>query len=223
MFSRLFSHPGASGRALSGGSWPRVRIDAAIKKRFGDVQGPHARDEFVLYGVLENDVAFVIVLHHPVGRAGDIDQIIFYTRFEGFGADGAKAAAMNRNLHLAAVQIRDAALDMFAGVEPSGEFSEAALNAFFDAWKRDLSIVIGMLTGAASYASAFGFDRDERILALATNTARADGAAAQLFASFIGPARKPVVCTECGGRGKLGFIARLCGKCDGSGLIERRR
>lgn len=219
----MFRRPAATRRVHAAASWPRERIETAIRKRFGDVQGPHPRDDFVLYGVLEGDVAFVIVLHHAAGRSNDIDQIIFYTRFEGFGTDGAKAAAMNRNLHLAAVQIRDQALDMFAGVEPSGDFSEAELNRFFDAWKRDVSIVIGMMTGGISYASAFGLDSDPRIAELATNRAQDERSAEGLFASLIGARPKPAVCGDCGGRGKVGFIARHCDRCDGKGLIEGRR
>jgi len=223
VFSKLFSRPRAAGSTLAAAYWPRERIEKAISKRFGEVQGPHARDDFVLYGVLEGEVAFVIVLHHAPGRSGEIDQIIFYTRFEGVGADSVKAAAMNRNLHLAAVQIRDHALDMFAGVEPRGEFSDAALNSYFDAWKRDLSIVVGMLTGGVSYASAFGLDRDARVAELATNAAPDEAAAAGLFSSLVGAGPRPVVCGECGGRGKTGFIARRCETCGGAGLIERRR
>lgn len=223
MIGKLFSGGDKPSRGLAASVWPRARIEAGIAKRFGEVRGPHLRDDYVLFGILDGDVAFAIVLHHAAGKPKDIDQIIFYTRFEGFGADGAAAAAMNRNLHLAAVQLRDTALDVFAGIEPKGEFTDAALNAAFDAWKRDLTVVLGMLTGEASFASAFRLDRDPAVASFATNSARTSEAARDLFASFVGPGRSAVACGVCNGRGKTGFISRECDACGGSGMLQQRR
>ncbi len=221
MFS-MFASGRREGRAFAAGLWPRARIEAGILKRFSTVHGPHERDDYVLYGVVDGEVAFAIVLHHADGRAKDIDQIIFYARFEGFDADSGAAAAMNRNLHMAAVQIRDGALDMFAGLEPVGEFSEAALYAAFDAWKRDLAVVLGMLSGEASYAAAFGLDRDPQVDAFAVNRAQS-GRAAELFKAFLGAGPALAICSACGGRGRVGFIARACAGCEGTGLVDSRR
>ncbi len=220
MFKRFF---GGAGASLAAGLWPRDRIEAYIVKRYGRVEGPHLRDEYVLYGVQDGAVAFVVILHHPANYADGIDQLLFYTRFEGFGVDESGAAAMNRNLHISAVQLRDGALDMFAGLEPKGPYSEAALQSAFEAWKRDLMVVVGMLTGQSSFAAAFGLDKDDRLGSLATNAAPADAAATDLFASLMGRDRLKAACSHCGGRGKIGFIARECEDCGGTGLIERSR
>jgi hypothetical protein len=198
--------------------WPRERIESAIRRRYETHDGPHLHEEFVLYGVAEGAVAFVIVLHHVGGRPKDIDQMIFYTRFEGFGADGSTAAAINRNLHLSAVQMRDGSLDMFAGVEPHGDFSDQALTAAFDAWKRDLIMVVGMLTGETSFSAAFGFDRMPDIRRLAVNAARPGGGQGDMLAAFFNRAEPPRLCGACNGRGKIGLIARKCAECDGSGM-----
>lgn len=210
--------------AAAGGLWPRDRIEAAIIKRYGGVQGPHLRDDYVLYGVLEGAVAFVIVLHHPQGRARDIDQVIFYTRFEGAPIDEATAASINRNLHLAAARASDGALEMFAGIEPSGPYDERALMAYFDSWKRDLGVAIGILTGQSSFAAAFGLDRDREASRLAANALGGDGGggreARDYLKSLFGPGVERRICGACSGRGRIGLLARRCADCDGAGLVE---
>jgi hypothetical protein len=206
--------------AFAGAAWPRDRIEAAILKRYQNAEGPHLRDDYVLYGVIEGSVAFVIVLHHIAGRSRDIDQLLFYTRFEGFGVDESTAAAINRNMHLAAAQIRDGALDIFAGVEPSGPYEDKALFALFDAWKRDLAVVVGMLTGGDAFASAAGLTRDPAIAKLAVNSAGAQPPG-DLFRSFFGGGER-ALCSACDGRGRIGFIARTCGECGGAGIVKQR-
>ena len=229
LFGFSGSRPAASLSArLSGGQsatlWPRDRVEAAILKRYGSVEGPHLRDEYVLYGVIEGQVAFVIVLHHPDGRAKDIDQLIFYTRFEGVPIDEGTAAAINRNLHIAAAQARDGVLEIFAGVEPSGPYDDRALAGYFDSWKRDLAVAVGVLTGGAQFGAEFGLDRDANVAKFATNRIGEDGRAArELFRSFFGGAVERRVCGACSGRGRIGFIARRCEDCDGAGFTERKR
>lgn len=220
MFGRLF---GGTGASHSGGLWPRDRIEAYIMKRFRDVRGPHLRDEYVLYGVQDGAVAFVVILRHPDGNARQVDQLLFYARFEDYAVDEARASAMNRNLHISVVQVRDGGLDMLAGLEPHGPYNEAALQSAFDAWKRDLAMVVGILTGKASYAAAFGLDADARVRELAVNARKEGEDAADLFASLMGRDQKRTACRSCGGRGKVGFIARTCDDCEGSGFVAERR
>jgi hypothetical protein len=217
-----FGFSGARASAgLSAGLWPRDRIEAAIFKRYGSVQGPHLRDEYVLYGIIEGSVAFVIVLHHPEGRAKDVDQVLFYTRFEGAMIDEATAAAINRNLHLAAARASDGALEIFAGFEPAGPYDERALAAYFDSWKRDLGVAIGVLTGEASYAAAFGLDRDPELARLAVNALGETGRAPRdILRSLFGPNVERRLCGACAGRGRIGFLARRCAECEGAGLVE---
>lgn len=219
MFKRLF---GKAASSLAGALWPRDRIEAFILKRYPAVAGPHLRDDYVLYGVQDGDLAFVIVLHHSADYADGIDQLIFYTRFEGYPIDEGLAESMNRNLHMSAVQLRDGALDMFAGVEPKGPFSEPALVAAFDAWKRDLMIVVTMISGKTSIAAAYGLADDARARDLASNVASAgvDGAKSDPFSTFMGAGRS--LCGGCGGRGKVGFLARACPECGGAGLRAPR-
>ena len=208
----------------STGMWPRDRIEAAIVKRYGSVEGPHLRDDYVLFGVIDGSVAFVIVLHHPEGRAKDIDQVLFYTRFEGVAIDEATAAAINRNLHLAAARASEGALEIFAGFEPAGPYDERALAAYFDSWKRDLGVAVGVLTGETSFAAAYGFDRDAELGRLAANALGEAGRAPRDYLkSLFGPNVERRICGACSGRGRIGFLARRCADCDGAGLVESGR
>lgn len=214
------ARPAAS---LPGGMWPRDRIEAAIIKRYGPVQGPHLRDDYILYGIIEGAVAFVIVLHHPEGRARDIDQVIFYTRFEGAPIDEATAAAINRNLHLAAARASDGALELFAGIEPSGPYDERALASYFDSWKRDLGVAIGVLTGETSFAAAYGLDLDPDVARLAGNALGGGGREPRDYLrSLFGPNVERRICGACSGRGRIGFLARRCEDCGGAGLVDGR-
>jgi hypothetical protein len=220
MFKRLF---GGTSASQSHGLWPRDRIEAYIMKRFREVRGPHLRDEYVLYGVQDGAVAFVVILHHPVHHDNGVDQLLFYTRFEDYAVDDAGASAMNRNLHISVVQLRDGALDMFAGLEPHGPYNEAALQSAFDSWKRDLTMVVSMLTGRTSFPAALGLDKDARIRELAVNARRTGDDAPDLFASLVGRDVRRAACGACGGRGKVGLIARSCDDCAGTGLVAERR
>ncbi|MCA8888204.1 MAG: hypothetical protein KDA46_05195 [Parvularculaceae bacterium] len=225
MLSRFF---GKAQARLEDGFWPKERILAALRSRYGAVEHLGDEHQFCLYGVTDGDIRFVVVLVCAVGAPDNIGEVGFIARFSDFEFTDAAVDSMNRNLHISVASHEgDGDLYLIGGVVAAGEFSESSFGLILEAWKRDLMIVLNVLSGGLTFASAFPAAGFSVVRDFARNAAPArgeDGAPARdLFASFAGGAhRHMAVCNGCGGRGKTGFIARQCEDCDGSGFVAAR-
>jgi hypothetical protein len=133
---------------------------------------------------------------------------------------------INRNLHIAVASIEpNGDLFLMAGMQPTGAFDAGQFAMVLEAWKRDLMITLaGLSSGQASLAAAFPAASMEAARNFATNAAPApvDGRPVDMLASFLGAKNNREICGDCSGRGKRGFIARVCGVCDGSGFVKAR-
>ena len=94
-----------------------------------------------------------------------------------------------------------------------------------EGWRRDLMVTLaGLSNNMASMAAAFPAAKMEAARNFAMNVAPAasQGRQIDMLSSFLGGELTKTMCDECGGRGKRGFIARLCGECDGTGFVNNR-
>lgn len=217
LFSKSFRVPD--------GLWEKAAVLAALKGRYGGVQ--HLGDEqgFGLYGVIDGELRFVVALVLAADRPDLISEVGFMVRFTGFPASQPTLDSINRNLHISVVGL-DPAGDIFliGGVQASGAFNEQRFSMVLDAWRRDVTVVIEMLSGGGVWASAFPPLAMARAAAFTANAATGESPSERLqtIRRFASPdLRTMTLCGACGGRGKIGLIARACSDCGGSGL-ERR-
>ena len=110
-----------------------------------------------------------------------------------------------------------------AGLQPTGSFDTGQFSLVMEAWRRDLMITMhGLSSGQGSMAAAFPAARLDAARNFATNVAPApvDNKPVDMLSSFLGAKNNRELCGDCAGRGKRGFIARMCGACDGSGFVK---
>ncbi|HPE29604.1 MAG TPA: hypothetical protein PLV61_00335 [Parvularculaceae bacterium] len=207
------------------GTWPLGQIVSALSRQFETVE-PIGEDEgFVVYGVSDRGINFIVAL--VTESRNKVTEIGFLARFVGFSITELAVEQMNRNLHISVAGLEEGDdLYLLAGIDAVGAFSEEMFGLILEAWRRDLMMVLHFLSGRPSLAAAFPAARFEEARRFATNAAPAsggEGAAPDILKAYLGGKTTKVLCGECGGRGKRGFIARTCDCCDGSGFVTSRR
>jgi len=208
---------------LSDGVWPRAKIVAALKRRYGAIDDLGEEQGFGLYAVSDGDIRFAIVMALSEGAPDKVYEIGFFARFVDFDISERQVESINRNLHISLVNLEPGGdLILFGGVVASGAFNEETFMMVLEAWKRDLLIVLQSLAHASSLADAHPAARLETLTRHATNKAPEEAARAKdIFAAFAsGAHRATAACDICDGRGKTGFFARTCADCDGTGFVR---
>jgi hypothetical protein len=205
------------------GGWPAERIVGALKRHFETVNPLGAEPGFKLYGVQDRGVNFVVALVEVDGVSDRVAEIAFLARFVGFRVDAAAVETINRNLHLSVAGLEDGGdLILLAGVTAVGAFDEAKFSLVLQAWRRDIILVLQVLTGRASAAAAFPAARSERARRFAANQAPTEASSEpDILSAYLDVNSVKALCPECGGRGKRGLIARTCECCDGSGFVKK--
>jgi len=209
------------------GSWPASKIVAALKSQYSEAELLGEDGPLKVYGVQDNGVNFVVALMQSAPESGKVVELGFLARFVGFPVDLHMIEMLNRNLHISAASLEGTDLFLMAGVQVSGAFDQGQFMLLLEAWRRDLMVTLHGLSGSqSSMAAAFPAAKLESAVKFATNAApQSEGEEAiDMLSSFLGAkAGSKVVCGECGGRGKRGFIARMCDDCDGTGFVSNRR
>lgn len=222
MIRAFFSKLGGAPAASMSGSWPQRRIVEVMKRQYEVVEAVGEDDGFVLFAVTDKGVNFVIAL--ITAGDGAVIEIGFLARFVGFPVDRGSVEHINRNLHLSVAGLEDNGdLYLLAGIEAAGSFDEGTFLLILEAWRRDLMLVLHALSGGVSLASAFPAARSAIAWRHAANNAPATGAPGDLLKAFLGGETATSMCSECGGRGRRGLIARRCEACEGSGFVKTRR
>lgn len=217
-------------RRFSGGAreaaWPVDKVVSALEAQYGAIRLLGEDGPISAYGVQHNGVNFIIALRETAQSSGKLAELGFLARFVGFPVSEPVVESLNRNLHIAFASIEaNGDLFLMAGLEVAGAFDQAQLVLMLESWKRDLMMTLSRISGdGLSMADAFPAARLEAAREFAINAAPApvDGKPVDLLSSFLGAGAKRAVCGDCGGRGKRGFIARMCGACDGSGFVNAR-
>ena len=215
---RMFS--GAQAHA-----WPRDKVVGALETQYGDLDKLGEEGPLSVYGVQDNGVNFVVAIMETGPGSGKIAELGFLARFVGFDLDTRLVETINRSLHISVASIEGGGdLFLMAGLQAAGAFDGGQFNLMLESWRRDLMITLHGLSSEASFAASFPAAKLEAARQFAVNVAPAPAAGmpVDLLASYLGAKSMREVCGDCGGRGKRGFIARLCGVCDGSGFVKAR-
>ena len=202
------------------GLWPKSKLLAALRRRYGAIDDLGEEGGFSLYGVTDGEIRFGVILAYAEGAPEKISEIGFLARFHGFELSAATIDRVNRNLHVSVVSIHsDGDLYLIGGVAASGDFSEGTFLLILEAWKRDLLITIQAISGTTHLADAMPASRLAALNRFALNKVPGEGEL-DLFSAFAGGPRALSLCVDCNGRGKTGFIARTCPPCGGSGFVR---
>ena len=233
MIGKLFSSGGGkkkdAWKGLSSELWPRSEIISVLSSRYDTFE--HIRDEdgFALYGARDNNIQFVVALVTVFGAEDLISEVGFIARFNGAQIGQTQLEALNRTLHLSMAAFdNDGDIYLIGGVHAQGAFDQTAFSMVLESWRRDLSLLIMGLSGAASFMDAFPASKLSIVQKYAMNEAPsgserefASGGPSDMLSKFMGSAKVSfAACDECGGRGRRGLIARTCGACDGAGMIK---
>ncbi len=216
------------GPSLAGGEavWPVSKVVSALESQFGAMNSLGEEGPLSVYGVQQNGVNFVVALMQTAPGSGKLAELGFLARFVGFDLDPMQVETINRNLHVSVASIEnDGDLFLMAGMQPSGSFDQGQFMLVIEAWRRDLMVTLaGLSSDQGSMAAAFPAARLEAARNFAVNVAPApaDNKPIDMLASFLGAKNNREICGDCSGRGKRGFIARMCGACDGSGFVNAR-
>lgn len=205
-------------------SWPLSKVMAALEGQFGALETLGEDGPLKVFGVQDNGVNFVVALMQTGPESGKIAEMGFLARFVGFPVDLRLIESLNRNLHISMASLEGNDLFLMAGLAVTGAFDAGQFRLIMEQWRRDLMMTLHGLSGeGASLAAAFPAARMEAARNFAMNVAPApaDDRPVDMLASFLGANAKKAVCADCGGRGKRGLIARMCGECDGSGFVTR--
>lgn len=217
-------------KSLSADFWPRTEITRVLEQRYSQVE--HLQDDngFALYGVVDNDLRFVVALVTVPGNETLISEVGFIARFSNFKISPNQLEALNRNLHLSLAAFDQAGdIHLIGGVKAQGAFNSGAFTLVLDSWRRDLLLVIMVLNEKVSFMDAFPAAKLDAVQKFALNTkpkATSDGqetAAPEqdMLSRFMSTTRASFApCADCDGRGKRGLIARTCDGCDGAGIIR---
>ena len=223
---RKFS--GSREMAAGQSAWPLDKVVTALENQYGRLDRLGEDGPLAVFGVQENGVNFVVALMQTAPGSGLVGELGFLARFVGFDVDSHLVESINRNLHISVASIEaNGDLFLMAGLQPTGAFDAGQFTLIIEAWRRDLMITMhGLSTGQASMAAAFPAAKMEAARNFAMNVAPApaDGKPIDMLSSFLGskPKDQRELCSDCAGRGKRGFIARMCDACDGSGFVNAR-
>ena len=234
MFKKLFSggdrKQEEARKSLTADFWPRTEITKALEQRYSQVK--HLQDDkgFALYGVVDNDLQFVVALVTVPGAENLISEVGFIARFSNFDIGQNQLEALNRNLHLSLAAFDQAGdIYLIGGVKAQGEFNSGAFTLVLDSWRRDLLLVIMGLNEKVSFMDAFPAAKLEAVQKFALNTKPIENSDSQktgvptqdMLSRFMSTTRASFApCAECDGRGKRGLIARTCDSCSGAGIIR---
>ena len=225
MIGKFFGGKRASMADQASGMWPLGQIVSALSRQFETVEPIGEDDGFVVYGVSDRGINFIVAL--VTESRNKVTEIGFLARFVGFSITELAVEQMNRNLHISVAGLEEGNdLYLLAGINAVGAFSEEMFGLILEAWRRDLMMVLHFLSGRPSLAAAFPaarFDEARRFATNAAPTSGGDGAAPDILKAYLDGKTTKVLCGECGGRGKRGFIARTCDCCDGTGFVTSRR
>ena len=215
-----------SGGAHEQTSWPAADVLAALKKRFGGVDKLGEDGPLKVYGVEDNGVNFVVALMQTAPGSDQVAELGFLARFVGFPVTAQTVENINRNLHISVASIENNDLFLMAGLQVMGAFDETQFNLIIEAWRRDLALCVHGVSGeSASMADIFPAAKLEAAREYAVNRAPSEGGRSNIdiLSTFLGAQKaNRVLCDNCGGRGRRGFIARTCEACDGDGFVEGR-
>ena len=215
------------------GLWPRDAVKQALKRRYRNVEDLGDEQGFALYGVVENDLRFVVALVLAEGASDLVTEVGFLARFTGFDVSASSIEEINRNLHLSVVATGpDGDLYLMGGVAASGEFAEASFLNVLEVWRRDLAMVVLGVSGGGSFVEAFPAAKFSAARTFAQNSAPDSAVAGEpggrcdpgeMLSKFLGaPKASFGACPSCAGRGRTGLIARTCAVCDGVGIARKR-
>ncbi len=208
------------------GSWPLSKITAALKAKYGAVDTLGEDGPLKVYGVQDNGVNFVVALMQSAAGSGKVVELGFLARFVGFPVTVQTIEGLNRNLHISVAALEGADLFLMAGLQVTGNYDDGQFALVLEAWRRDLMVTLHGLSGdQASMAEAFPAAKMAAARNFATNKApnAETGEAFDMLSGFLGANSSKIVCEDCGGRGKRGFIARACVECDGTGFMAPQR
>ncbi|WDI30912.1 hypothetical protein PUV54_13210 [Hyphococcus flavus] len=214
-----------SGGAAAEQSWPLSKVVAALEAQFGSLESLGEDGPLKVFGVEDNGVNFVVAVMQTGPDTGKISELGFLARFVGFPVDIRLVEALNRNLHISMASLEGSDLFLMAGLAITGAFDAGQFKLIIQQWRRDLMMTLhGLSDESSSLAAAFPAARMESARNFAMNVAPAptDNRPVDMLSSFLGGNAKKAICADCGGRGKRGLIARMCGECDGSGFVTRR-
>lgn len=222
MFEFLKKSASAS---LVEGVWPKGKVLSALKRRYAAVDDLGEESGFAIYGVTDGEIRFAVVMALVEGAKERISEVGFLARFSGFNLSQSQLESVNRNLHISVASFHtDGDLYLIGGVAASGEFNEGTFMLVLEAWKRDLLVILQSMSLSHTLAGAHPAARLDAVLKFATNRApESADAGGDFFAAYAGGAhRSMAACGSCGGRGKTGFVARICDDCGGSGFIAKK-
>jgi hypothetical protein len=206
------------------GGWPADKISAVLRRRYQKVSTLGNEDAFTLYGIEDNGLKFVVALIGVEGAPDRVAEIAFLASFVKGGVTQQAVEMINRNLHISYAGLDEkGALVLLAGVQASGAYEESTFILLLDVWKRDLLMVLQVLSGRASLAEASPIARSEAAMSFASNRLAEGGDGADPLSALLSANIGKGFCGECGGRGKRGFVARTCESCDGTGFVKTRR
>lgn len=211
---------------LASEGWPKSRILAALRRRYGAVEDIGDDNGLSLYGVADGDISFAVALILSDVARDRVVEVGFLARFTGFAINATWLEALNRNLHISVAAFHaDGDLYLIGGITAAGEFNDGSFALVLEAWKRDLLVILHAMSPGSSYLDAFPVARSEAARRFALNRApKSQDGARDLFADFAaGAYRMTSLCPSCGGRGRIGIIARACEDCDGVGFQSRPR
>ena len=206
-------------------SWPKEKVVSALETHYGSIRMLAEEGPLAAYGVADNGVNFVVALMETAPGSGRLAEIGFFARFIGFNVDERAVEALNRNLHISLASVENGGeLYLMAGLQVAGAFDLSQFALILETWRRDLMMTMHRVSEGASMAAAFPAARLEAARDFAVNAAPApvDDRPVDMLARFLGGAEKRTLCGECNGRGKRGFIARVCNACDGAGFVNAR-
>ncbi|GJL93924.1 MAG: hypothetical protein DHS20C05_03290 [Hyphococcus sp.] len=210
----------------SDGAWPMAKIIEALKKQYGAVDTLGEDGPLKVYGVQHNGVNFVVALMQSAPASGQIVELGFLARFVGFAVDTHLIEQINRNLHISVAALEGPDLFLMAGLQVTGSFDEGQFSLVMEAWRRDLMVTLhGLSNDQHSMVEAYPVAKMAAARDFAMNVAP-EGESVHSFdmlSAFLGGNSAKEVCGECAGRGKRGFIARICNSCEGEGFISHQR
>lgn len=208
------------------GAWPLSKIIAALEDQYGVLDELGEDGPLKVFGIQENGINFVVALMQSGAGSGQVVEFGFLARFAGFSVSDQLIEALNRNLHISMVAIEAGDLFLMAGLQVTGRFDQGQFSLLLETWRRDLMMTLHGLSDAhSSLVAAFPAARLDAARSFAVNVAPApaDDRPIDMLSSFLGGKNKKAICEECHGRGKRGFIARMCGTCEGSGFTKPRQ
>lgn len=210
--------------SLGDGVWPKAKIVASLKRRYKAVDDLGVESGFSVFGVTDGEIRFAVVMALIDGADDKVTEVGFLARFANFNLNDSQLESINRNLHISVAAFHsDGDLYLIGGVAAAGEFSESTFLLILEAWKRDLLVVLQSMSLSHSLADAHPAARLDTVRQFAINRAPERGAAGGDLLAKFAAGRSLCLCFDCGGRGKIGLIARNCARCDGSGFVAAGR